>query len=78
MDQGDNGGLERVLGDIKGRVEAFEGDGAVVAQVQGGGDDHYVVEVKANAHLVLILDQVQGLPFWKRAQRSPYFLASTR
>lgn len=70
MDQGDDGGLERVLGDIKGRVEALKGDGAAVVQVQGRGDDHYVVDVGASAHLVLILYQVQGFPFWKEREGS--------
>ena len=81
MDQGDDGGLERALDDIDGRVESFKGDGAAVVQVQGGGDDHYVIVVRARARLILIPDPIQGFPLWTEREentKSTSFLAATR
>ena len=70
MDQGDDGGLERALDDIDGRVESFKGDGAAVVQVQGGGDDHYVIAVGARARLILIPDPIQGFPLWTEREEN--------
>ena len=70
MDQGDDGGLERALDDIDGWVESFKGDGAAVVQVQGGGDDHYVIVVRARARLILIPDPIQGFPLWTEREEN--------
>lgn len=70
MDQGDHSGLERALNIINGWSEAFKGDvAAAVVQVQGCGDDHDVVEVRAVAPVTLIPDLVQGFPFWQERER---------